>query len=218
MKMTVILSNKEISENIQRIAKEILENNRSTDNVLLVGIRRGGAYLATRLQEAIAKYRPALKLVDVTCDVGDHLAAHNHYLEAISEYRTALNMDSELSLPEAVTEEVIYALGLRRDRRKHERFSHWFSVKHWERIAGPWHPGTTVNISKQGLLVESSRKIEVGSKVKIITPVNQDNQSIAIRGRVVWMDRKETGQNYRFGIELFSAGNGNQAWENFLAA
>jgi tetratricopeptide (TPR) repeat protein len=170
-----------------------------------------------RYREAIGKYRSALELADLTCKAGNHLAAHGHYLEAIAEYRSALNMDSELILPEAVTEEVIYALGLRRDRRKHGRFFRRFSVKHRE-SADLWHQAATVNVSKEGLLVESSRKIEVGSKVKVVGILNQDGQSIVVRGRVVWMDREETGSDYRFGIELFSEEYGNQVWENFLVA
>jgi len=53
MKKTVILKKQDIEESIQRIAKEIVEKNKPMDDVVLVGIRTGGEFLAARLQEAI---------------------------------------------------------------------------------------------------------------------------------------------------------------------
>ena len=69
MKKTIILKDKEISETIQRIATAIVEKNGSMDEVVLVGIRTGGAFLATRLQEAIPLLnagKPALGILDIT--------------------------------------------------------------------------------------------------------------------------------------------------------
>jgi pyrimidine operon attenuation protein/uracil phosphoribosyltransferase len=69
MKKTIILKDKEISEIIQRIATAIVEKNGSMDEVVLVGIRTGGAFLATRLQEAIPLLnveKPALGILDIT--------------------------------------------------------------------------------------------------------------------------------------------------------
>jgi pyrimidine operon attenuation protein/uracil phosphoribosyltransferase len=69
MKKTVILSKDEIHESIQRIAKEIVERNASMEDVVLVGIRTGGAFLAKRLQKALAKLKdpePALGILDIT--------------------------------------------------------------------------------------------------------------------------------------------------------
>ena len=54
MKKTVILSKDDINESIQRIAEEIVERNASLKDVVLVGIRTGGAFLAKRLQKALA--------------------------------------------------------------------------------------------------------------------------------------------------------------------
>jgi pyrimidine operon attenuation protein/uracil phosphoribosyltransferase len=53
MEKTVILREKEISEKIREIATQIVKNNRSLKDVVLVGIRTGGAFLAARLQSAI---------------------------------------------------------------------------------------------------------------------------------------------------------------------
>ncbi|MGD8983455.1 MAG: bifunctional pyr operon transcriptional regulator/uracil phosphoribosyltransferase PyrR [Desulfobacteraceae bacterium] len=69
MKKTVILSKDEINESIQRIAEEIVERNASMENVVLVGIRTGGAFLAKRLQKALAKLKdpePTLGILDIT--------------------------------------------------------------------------------------------------------------------------------------------------------
>ncbi|MCF8061598.1 MAG: bifunctional pyr operon transcriptional regulator/uracil phosphoribosyltransferase PyrR [Deltaproteobacteria bacterium] len=69
MKKRVILKQEEIAERIRRIAGDILERNPSMEDVVLVGIRTGGAYLAHRLQEAIAGAgapRPPAGVLDIT--------------------------------------------------------------------------------------------------------------------------------------------------------
>lgn len=48
-----ILNSKEIERVIKRIAHEIIEKNRGTDNLCLVGIQRGGVLLAKRLASQI---------------------------------------------------------------------------------------------------------------------------------------------------------------------
>ncbi|MBN2122654.1 MAG: bifunctional pyr operon transcriptional regulator/uracil phosphoribosyltransferase PyrR [Deltaproteobacteria bacterium] len=69
MKKSVILREDQIQERIQKIASEILARNDSPEELLLVGIRTGGAYLAGRLQEAIAAMnvpRPSAGTLDIT--------------------------------------------------------------------------------------------------------------------------------------------------------
>jgi pyrimidine operon attenuation protein/uracil phosphoribosyltransferase len=69
MKKTVILKEKDISEAIDRLAREIVENNRPMVDVVLVGIRTGGAFLASRIQTAIARMNrpvPPLGILDIT--------------------------------------------------------------------------------------------------------------------------------------------------------
>jgi pimeloyl-ACP methyl ester carboxylesterase len=99
-----------------------------------------------------------------------------------------------------------------RDRRKHKRFKLRFPVNLRE-IGDTCYPAATLDVSKQGLLIESSRQLRVDREVEIIAILNEDGQRIASRGRVVWMEREETGSDYRFGIELF---DGSQSWENLL--
>ncbi|MDP6179026.1 MAG: bifunctional pyr operon transcriptional regulator/uracil phosphoribosyltransferase PyrR [Desulfatiglandales bacterium] len=69
MKKKVILRKEEINKCIRRIAKEILENNESMEDLVLVGIRTGGAFLTTRLQSAIVKLKipkPPAGVLDIT--------------------------------------------------------------------------------------------------------------------------------------------------------
>ena len=70
MKKKVILKAEEISLNIQAIARQIAEKNKTMENVVLVGIRTGGAFLAARLQEALTSFCssgiPPMGVVDIT--------------------------------------------------------------------------------------------------------------------------------------------------------
>lgn len=69
MKKRIILKGKDIAERIHRISGEILEKNPSMDEVVLVGIRTGGAFLASRLQEAIGDMsgsKPETGVLDIT--------------------------------------------------------------------------------------------------------------------------------------------------------
>jgi pyrimidine operon attenuation protein/uracil phosphoribosyltransferase len=69
MEKTVILEKDEIAERIQEIARRIVGNHSAIEDIVLVGIRTGGAFLASRLQKAIAGLRditPPLGILDIT--------------------------------------------------------------------------------------------------------------------------------------------------------
>ncbi len=69
MNDTTILKEEEIYKNIERIAGQIVENNSPMEDVVLVGIRTGGAFLAARLQEAIGRLNapvPLIGILDIT--------------------------------------------------------------------------------------------------------------------------------------------------------
>jgi pyrimidine operon attenuation protein / uracil phosphoribosyltransferase len=69
MEKTIILDAKGVSDNIQKIAEAILKKNPLGRDVVLVGIRTGGAFLAARLQRAIGTLEgspPPLGIVDIT--------------------------------------------------------------------------------------------------------------------------------------------------------
>ena len=69
MKKSVILKEKDVSRCIDEIARQIVEKIGSGEGVVLVGIRTGGAFLAARLQKAIARLNvptPPLGILDIT--------------------------------------------------------------------------------------------------------------------------------------------------------
>ncbi len=69
MEKTIILEEKDISKNISKIAQEIIEQNSHMEDVILVGIRTGGAFLAARLREAVSRLNvpePPLGVLDIT--------------------------------------------------------------------------------------------------------------------------------------------------------
>ncbi|SPD75521.1 Bifunctional protein PyrR (Includes: Pyrimidine operon regulatory protein; Uracil phosphoribosyltransferase) [uncultured Desulfobacterium sp.] len=69
MKKVVILKERDISRSINSIARAIIEKNGPMEDVVLIGIRTGGAFLAERLQEAIYRLisqKPSLGILDIT--------------------------------------------------------------------------------------------------------------------------------------------------------
>ncbi len=93
--MKELLNKKDISRVISRIAHEIIEKNKGTENLCLVGIQRGGVHLARRLSERIKtienvdiavgsldislyrddigmrKEQPVVRKTDIPCDITD---------------------------------------------------------------------------------------------------------------------------------------------------
>lgn len=75
-----ILDRDGIDRALTRIAHEILERNKGVEDLVLVGIRTGGAYLAAELQTRLAtieKQEVPLGLIDVTM-YRDDLASRNN--------------------------------------------------------------------------------------------------------------------------------------------
>ena len=69
MEKKVIFKSQDIKDSLQRIASEIIEKNVSMEDVVLVGIRTGGAFLAKRLQELISGLgvsKPPIGILDIT--------------------------------------------------------------------------------------------------------------------------------------------------------
>ncbi|MCD4715316.1 MAG: bifunctional pyr operon transcriptional regulator/uracil phosphoribosyltransferase PyrR [Desulfobacterales bacterium] len=69
MNKAIILKKEDIFESIQRIAAQIVKNNSLMEDIVLVGIRTGGAFLASRLHEAISKLSapaPLIGILDIT--------------------------------------------------------------------------------------------------------------------------------------------------------
>jgi pyrimidine operon attenuation protein/uracil phosphoribosyltransferase len=69
MTKTLILDEQKILDSIKKIARQIIANNPLVEEVVLVGIRTGGAFLATRLQEAMGEldsFVPPAGILDIT--------------------------------------------------------------------------------------------------------------------------------------------------------
>ena len=101
------------------------------------------------------------------------------------------------------------------DRRDHKRFAHELKVDLRGNDGASFH-AETVNVSRQGILIESIRKLEIGSDVEVIAKFKKDDEKVAIRSKVVRMTSKEGVSDYRYGIELCPGDPGYQEWEDFL--
>jgi pyrimidine operon attenuation protein / uracil phosphoribosyltransferase len=69
MKTGMILSKEEIAQHIQEIADQIVSKHGPGKEIILIGIRTGGAFLAARLQKALVESgapTPPLGILDIT--------------------------------------------------------------------------------------------------------------------------------------------------------
>jgi pimeloyl-ACP methyl ester carboxylesterase len=104
-----------------------------------------------------------------------------------------------------------------RDRRRDERLSRKFAVQ-LKYDGYPNFAARTLNVSKYGLLIESTQIIAVGSEVGVEARVKPDGGKLWIEGRIVWQENNQSAGPYRLGIELISDGDDYKVWQNYLAA
>jgi pyrimidine operon attenuation protein/uracil phosphoribosyltransferase len=67
-----VMSGPDVSRAISRIAHEIVERNQGAHNVVLVGLQRGGTWIADLLAERIAQIEPNLLVPNGSLDVSMH--------------------------------------------------------------------------------------------------------------------------------------------------
>ena len=67
-----VMSGPDVSRVISRIAHEIVERNQGAHNVVLVGLQRGGTWIADLLAERIAQIEPNLVVPNGSLDVSMH--------------------------------------------------------------------------------------------------------------------------------------------------
>lgn len=67
-----VMSGPDVSRAISRIAHEIVERNQGAHNVVLVGLQRGGTWIADVLAERIALIEPNLVVPNGSLDVSMH--------------------------------------------------------------------------------------------------------------------------------------------------
>ncbi|MCG3174384.1 MAG: Bifunctional protein PyrR [Myxococcota bacterium] len=64
-----VMNRRDFGRALDRLAHEIVERNQGVENLALIGIRTGGAFLAERLQKQIGKIegvKPLLGIIDIT--------------------------------------------------------------------------------------------------------------------------------------------------------
>ncbi|MEY2779218.1 MAG: pyrimidine operon regulatory protein/uracil phosphoribosyltransferase [Actinomycetota bacterium] len=67
-----VMSGPDVSRAISRIAHEIVERNQGAHNVVLVGLQRGGTWIADQLADRIAKIERGLNVPNGSLDVSMH--------------------------------------------------------------------------------------------------------------------------------------------------
>jgi pimeloyl-ACP methyl ester carboxylesterase len=99
------------------------------------------------------------------------------------------------------------------DRRRHARCNLRLPL---ELIKHPsvFARAVSVNLSNQGLLMESASEFGVGAEVEISTKLNSYGQRINLKGIVI---RKDIENNTRFGVELLP-GEDLEIWHNYVSA
>jgi len=79
MKIRLVISGNELNELIRNIADKIVKNNPTGDNLVLVGVQRGGVYLAERIKSHLDKaLKTNIPLGKV--DIGMYRDDLNHHL------------------------------------------------------------------------------------------------------------------------------------------
>ena len=67
-----VMSGPDVSRAISRIAHEIVERNQGAHNVVLIGLQRGGTWIADQLADRIAQIEPGLNVPNGSLDVSMH--------------------------------------------------------------------------------------------------------------------------------------------------
>ena len=67
-----VMSGPDVGRAISRIAHEIVERNQGAHNVVLVGLQRGGTWIADQLADRIAQIEPGLNVPNGSLDVSMH--------------------------------------------------------------------------------------------------------------------------------------------------
>lgn len=102
---SVVLDKKAIERILVRIAHEILEKNKTTKDLVIIGIRNRGAYLAQRLAkliEKISKIKPPVGILDITLyrddltQIGPQPVVHRTEIDFDISEKTVILVDDVL--------------------------------------------------------------------------------------------------------------------------
>ncbi|TDM03950.1 bifunctional pyr operon transcriptional regulator/uracil phosphoribosyltransferase PyrR [Macrococcus carouselicus] len=105
MKQRIILDDKAIDRTLTRISHEILENNKGTADLVLLGIRTRGIYLAQRIQAKIEK----IEGVTVPTGILDVTEYRDDVTDRVSSDVQAFKIDADLNGKHVViVDDVLY--------------------------------------------------------------------------------------------------------------
>lgn len=93
MDKRIVLDDKAVDRTLTRIAHEILENNKGADNLVLLGIRTRGIYLANRIQSKIERI-DGVKVPTGILDVTDY---RDDKTDRISSDVIAYEIDTDMN-------------------------------------------------------------------------------------------------------------------------
>jgi pimeloyl-ACP methyl ester carboxylesterase len=136
-------------------------------------------------------------------------ARHNHPWERPQEFFQLLHRflaASDRLSPEAP-----------QDQRRFARFP-WEMPVSLRLSSGNGYPARTVNVSRQGLLLDFPEALGTGSEIEIVATLHQNGEHIVIPGKIVRETRDEAGESFRLGVDLLWPGPDPKAWEEFVAA
>jgi pimeloyl-ACP methyl ester carboxylesterase len=100
-----------------------------------------------------------------------------------------------------------------KDRRRHARYNLRLPL---ELIKSPsiYAKAVSVNLSGQGLMMESASEFGVGAEVEISAKLNSYDRRITLKGIII---RKDIENNTRFGVKLLP-GEDLETWYHYLSA
>jgi pimeloyl-ACP methyl ester carboxylesterase len=104
-----------------------------------------------------------------------------------------------------------------RDQRRFARFP-WEMPVSLRFSGGNGCPARTVNVSRQGLLLDYPEALGPGSEIEIVATLHQNGEDLIIPGKIVREWRDEADEGFRLGVDLLWPGRGPKAWEEFVAA
>jgi pimeloyl-ACP methyl ester carboxylesterase len=100
------------------------------------------------------------------------------------------------------------------DRRETDRIA--FNIPMLINDDGNLYPSRTINISLNGVLVETHEQIDEGTQVKGLVSLDHHDRRIELVGRVVRKEDQQTMGGNRFGIEFQACSEDYDAWKNFF--
>jgi len=102
---SIVLDKASLARTLTRISHEILEKNKTTKDLVVIGIRNRGAYLAQRLAkliEKISKFKPPVGILDITLyrddltQIGPQPIAHKTEIDFNISDKTVILVDDVL--------------------------------------------------------------------------------------------------------------------------